>query len=433
MIARATVVFLSLLALPSPAQEPVQPAPAAQAPAQVPAQAPAQAALPTYARAGSRGARLRSLADEKGHLLCDVPAGAVLKLRGERAGWVQAEVPGGFATWVAGQYLRETDVPGTLELNGDRVNMRPLPQADNVNNYPVGVLQRGTRVQLIERARPELPLQSDWVRIWTPEGNAGWLRKAEVEALEAGADGAQVWAAAQAKGTHLPAPIFARPAQPGIAPAALVPGNGAPAPVAASAPAVASGAAQAPAAPGEAELELANARTLLDAARRAEQPDLAQVRAAYERVIALDSRDGQPGQHALAARVDLENVRMLDSVAAMRAEMEASKVRVAQELAVKQQQVLRDAAARDPLAQAYSAHGTLARRTDAAGNAQYWLVQGPRDVCQLICTSGRYSLELYAGRYLGVHAQAGEMAGGAGAVGAAAGQVDARRIEVLRP
>ncbi|MBM3978602.1 MAG: SH3 domain-containing protein [Planctomycetes bacterium] len=429
MIAPANVVFLSLLALPGRAQEPVQPAPAAQVPAQ--AQAPAD--LPSYARAGSRGARLRSLADEKGHLLCDVPAGTVLKLRGERAGWVQAEIPGGFATWVSGQYLRETEVPGTLELNGDRVNMRPLPQADNVNNFPVGVLQRGTRVQLIERARPDLALQSDWVRIWTPEGNAGWLRKAEVEALEAGADGAQVWAAALAKGTHLPAPIFARPAQPGAAPAAVVSGTSTPAP-AVAAPAVAAGAAPAPVAPSEAEIELANARTLLEAARHAEQPDLALVRAAYERVIALDTRAGELGSHALAARVELENVRMLDSVAAMRAEMEASKVRVAQELAVKQQQVLRDAAARDPLALAYSAHGTLARRTDAAGNVQYWLVQGSRDVCQLICTTGRYSLELYSGRYLGVHAQSGDKAAAAGQTGAAAVQVvDAMRIEVLRP
>jgi hypothetical protein len=434
MIARAAVVFLSLpvvLLAQQPVQQPAQqptpqPAgPAAAKPDAPAAQAPAQAALPTYARAGTRGARLRSLADDKGHLLCDIPAGTLLKLSGDRAGWVQAEVPGGFAAWVSGRYVRETETPGTLELDGDRVNLRPLPQIDNVNNFPVGTLQRGTRVQLVERARPDLSLKDDWVRIWTPAGSVGWLRKAEAEALAAGVDGASAWSDAVAKGTHIAAPIYARPALTGTA-----------APVAGATGATtgssAGGAAEAdaPAPPTAslvgAELELANARALLATARTAEQPDIAGLRAAYEKVIALDTRGGVEGSFAVAARGDLVSVTVLETAAAMRAEIEASKTRVTQQLAERRQQVVRDAAAKDPLTQSYPGHGTIVRRTTAAGIPQFWLVQGSRDVCQLLCSSGRYKLELYAGRYVGVHGVKGTLPSGDASI-------DAQRIEVLRP
>lgn len=441
MIARAAVVFLSLpvvLLAQQPAQTPAQPAtaPAAAKPElAAAAQAPAPVALPTYARAGSRGARLRSLADEKGHLLADIPAGTVLKLRGDRAGWVQAEIPGGFAVWIAGQYVRETETPGTLELTGDRVNLRPLPQTDNVNNYPVGVLQRGTRVQLVERANPDKALKDDWVRVWTPEGTAGWLRKAEAEALDAATDGAKAWSDALAKGTHLAAPIYARPAQSATPPAVATPAHSGAAPGnppgnAASGGATPSANGAAPAVATAslvgAELELHKARELLATARTSEQPDLAGLRAAYDKVIALDSKDGVDGPFASSARADLENVAILEAAAGMRAEMEASKARVAQQLAERRQQVAKDAAAKDPLTQTYPGHGTLVRRTTATGVPQYWLVQGTRDVCQLSCSSGRYKLESYAGRYLGVFGDKSTLPSGDAAI-------DAQRIEVLRP
>jgi hypothetical protein len=438
--------------LQAAAQSPVVTAPVVTPPSVA---APVATALPTYAQAGPRGARLRSLADEKGHLLCDIPAGTVLKLRGERAGWVQVEIPGGFAAWTSGQYLSETETPGQLEFNGDRVNLRPQPQADNINNFPVGTLSKGARVQLIERANPERALKEDWVRIWTPAGTAAWLRKAEAEALASGADGAKQWADAVAKSTHLPAPIFVRPARGieapptssakvGVATDAVAKPGESPSvanrPAAATAQQASAPGAQPgaqPVAPSVApsvtgaplsapEAALATARANLAAARTAETPDLVALRASYEQALALDQASGKPGSVTEFAHADLEAVVALEAAAAMRAEMEASKLRVAAELEAQRKQVLHAAAAKDPLTQTYAAHGTLVRRAGASGAPLYWLVQGGRDICQLTCSNGRYRLEQYAGRYLGIHGETGTLASGNASI-------DAARIEVLRP
>lgn len=418
-------------------QQPAAQSPGAQAPAAQSPSAPAQAALPTHAQAGKAGARLRNLADEKGQLLAELPAGTVLKLASERAGWLSVEVPGGFAVWVAGQYLKETETAGTYSISGERVNLRPLPNSDNANNFPVAVAPNGARVQLLERAAPERALKEDWARIWAPAGTLAWVRKAEVEALPAGAEGAQLWSEALAKGTHLPAPSWARPSKPiapppgvklseSAAPAANASPNAAPA-----APA-ADGAANAPSAkpglaPSDAEIALAKAQALLAQEKVKEQPDLSALRAAFEAAIALDGSGGKPGTVTASARRELDtSVTVLESIAKLRADAAAADAQRAKDIAAKNEQVRLDAQSKDPLAQLYDAHGKLERRGEPGGALHYWIVLGKQDVCELTCTSGRYALDLFAGSFVGLK--------GSRAIGAF-GQtsLDVTRIEVLRP
>ena len=173
-------------AAPMEAAAPAPTAPAAPMALAAPAAPAAQdTGKLSYARVGTGGATARNLYDQQGLAVLEVPAGTVLAVHGERSGWLDVEVPGGFKVWVFGEYVRAASEAGTLQITGDHVRMRPLPSS-GAESLPLRQhLSRGDRVRLIRRNNSSLDLRQDWVQIWSPAGARAWVRASETVALGA--------------------------------------------------------------------------------------------------------------------------------------------------------------------------------------------------------------------------------------------------------
>ena len=86
----------------------------------------------------------------------------------------------------------------------------------------------------------------------------------------------------------------------------------------------------------------------------------------------------------------------------------------------------------DPLGDRYLARGAVLRRREADGRARYWVRWGEEVVCELVCSSGRYDLELFAGREIGVQGAVIRQATVAPDADAAQpARIDVSRIEVI--
>jgi len=372
-------------------------------------------------RVRSGGARLFSLADVKAQVLCELPAGTPLRVRGQNSGWLQVEPAGGFPAWVFGAYLAPGERPDQAVVQGDRVNLRPVPSKDAANSFPVATLERGTRLDVLARQNPTLPLAEDWVRVSAPAGASAWLRAEQTEPMPAGANFDAEWNAARA----------AR-AVPGVALAGSAP-NAAPATPAtveasanAAAPTGANPNPNQPAAQGTSSRELLErAQQLLEATRGQEQPDFAPVRAAFDAVLA---NEGQGAQSVIAqgARKGLEAIAAMEAALAQRGKLAEERARFESELPAKRAEIRAEADKRNPLAGLYDAHGTLVRRAGTDGRQVWWLSFAQKDVCEIACSSGRYDLELYAGANIGVR---GALIGGSTGLP----RIDVQRIEVLIP
>lgn len=392
------------------------PQPQAQAPA---AQAPQPNANQTnVGRVRAGGARLFGLADVKAQVLCELPAGTPLRVRGQNSGWLQVEPAGGFPAWVSGAYLAPGERPDQAIVQGDRVNLRPVPSKDGSNSFPVATLERGTRLDVLARQNASLPLTEDWVRVNAPAGASAWMRAEQTEPLPAGSDFDALWAAARS----------AR-AVPGVALVGSAP-NAAPATVEASAnPAATPNAnpnpTQAPQGPSSREL-LERAQQLLEATRGQEQPDFAPVRAAFEAVLANEGNGEKPSVIAQGARKGLEAIAAMEAALAQRGKLAEERARFESELPAKRAEIRAEAEKRNPLAGLYDAHGTLVRRAGTDGRQVWWLSFAQKDVCEIACSSGRYDLELYAGANIGVR---GALVGGSTGLP----RIDIQRIEVLIP
>lgn len=164
-----------------------------------------------FVRAGTSGAKLRNIYDEQGVALSELSAGALLAVHGERAGWLDVEIPGGFPVWVYGEYLAPTSESGMLQVSGNDVRMRPKPSS-GADSMPLRqLLERGTKVRMLGRNDMSKPLGEDWVRVTAPAGTRGWVATGQTEALPAGTDGASQWATAvtAARAAAASAPVVA--------------------------------------------------------------------------------------------------------------------------------------------------------------------------------------------------------------------------------
>ena len=149
-----------------------------------------------FVRVGASGAKLRNIYDEQGVAMSELAAGALLAVHGERAGWLDVEVPGGFPVWVFGEYLTPTSESGMLQVSGNDVRMRPKPSSGAESMSLRQKLERGTKVRMLGRNDMSKPLGEDWVRVSAPSGTRAWVATGQTESLPAGSDGAAQWAAA---------------------------------------------------------------------------------------------------------------------------------------------------------------------------------------------------------------------------------------------
>ena len=129
---------------------------------------------------------VRNFGDANGAELTRLDAGRVVRIFGTTSGippFHEVEVAGGVPVWVYGELLQPTAVDGVLRVDASHVNMRPYPESSPRSMALRSKLQRGTRVLLIERRNPSLPLAQDWVKIWAPETARVWVEAAQVQSL----------------------------------------------------------------------------------------------------------------------------------------------------------------------------------------------------------------------------------------------------------
>jgi hypothetical protein len=353
-----------------------------------------------YLQVGDGGAQARNLYDKSGLVVGELAKGTILAVHAERNDWLQVEVPGGFAVWVFGQYLKPTSQPDVLEVTGNEVRQRPLPSSGD-NAYPLAPnLPRGERVTLVRRNDASLPLERDWVQIHSPPGVRAWVPKADTQPLAAGSDGAALWAEAAMEKKKERAAAKAPAAVPASAPAQDAAGAGGQ--------------------EGQAGALLREADLLLARERELESPDFAAVRAAYGRALAADST----GPTAEIARSRLKEVDAYAEAFAIRSELEAERARRQGESERRQQALENAAANTDPFAGRYDARGWLERRKSGK-TERFVLVWSGKEVAELVCTSKRYELGLFENYQIGVNGF-GSNAGVSGG-----GPVDVARIEVL--
>lgn len=375
-------------------------APLAQS--QAPADGEAEARVETtYARVRKPGARLLNVPDQNGRLLRELEAGTVVSVHGERSGWKKAEVPSGFPAWIHSRYLQDTDVPDVVEVARNGVNVRPLPTSSS-NNFPVGQLYAGDRVRRLPSPEGLPDEAAEWVHVLSPPGFWAWLDGADLAPLAPGEDGAKLWS--EAVGRAVPA---ARPAAARKEPAAAPP------------------AVEAPAtdAKGDAvtrALDRANATFKRET--EAQEPDYRVVRLAYDAVLQLDPSEDV--RRRVAERLEL--LVLYESSQELRADVEAEKRRADEEAKRTAERIEAEARRRDPYRYRFDERGLLQRRV-TGDETRYWLVWGDRDVCEVLCSSGRYDLALFLGRDVGVRGKAM----GPGGAEDAPRALDVTRIEIL--
>jgi len=367
-----------------------------------------------FVRAGENGAVVRNLADRQGLALTELAPDSVIGIFKERAGWMQVEVPGGFPVWIYGRYVRATSEDSVYEVTGNGVNLRPRPNRE-VSNFPLsGRLHAGDRVLAIERQDESLPLEEDWIRIWSPSGIRGWISSDGTKPIAG--DGAVAWVDAARE-------LFEREAP--LARANELDRKTTPASTAGtdkSTVETTEAVAKPKAKDADAMDALEQARALLAEQRTQANPNFASVREAYSRVITIEPE----GVAAMLAKQGIETVEALEAAASIREELEGEKKRREEELLKRQEEIWETSRKKDPLLGKFAGRGVLERRIVPGSEARFWLRWRGADAYELVCKSGRYDLNLFAGYEIGVEGVVGEAP-----VGGAPAVMDVAKLQVL--
>ena len=355
-----------------------------------------------YVRAGERGVTLLNLRDSAGQALFHVPAGGLLAVHSESAGWLGVDVPGGFPVWVYGRYLRPTQVPNVLEVTGNGINMRPLPSRDEGSFQIRSKLVRGDRVTQIGLDAPDKALAENWVQIISPEGAFGWVQSLDTVPLLRDERGEELWEQAEAS---LQTTVGALRRRSGLDVG------------------IQEAAAAVPLTPaGEALVAVADR---MSAEIEKPLPDFDAVRAMLDEVHTL----GPDAEGLVELERLSERLGFAEDLYRTRAEMEEIKLERRREAQRLQAQRLQEIKPRDPLYGRFDLRGKLESLRDASGQVSYVLRQGLHTSAQVECRTGRYELERFVGCDLGMVVAAIE--DDSGALASELVLVDVQRMEVL--
>ncbi|MAF66593.1 MAG: hypothetical protein CMJ84_13165 [Planctomycetes bacterium] len=328
-----------------------------------------------YLSVGAEGARIVNFPDKKGLVVWEATPGTPLALFGDPGGseYVKVGVPGGVRVWIFGRYLEPAQRPGYLVLNENRVQMRPVPSSGS-HSYPIGKLSKGSQVRLIGRAEEALPWEEDWIQVWSPPGTRAWVAVGETSSMPATSDGASLWRTAVDGARNLASPAGASTAED-------------------------AGDAVPPAADGDpAAAALTEAEAMMARFETENPPQIVDVRAAYQAVLALEP--DAPSRHLVQNQLAQLDLREQFLVA--RAELERERER-REALRASLEEELRTANRRkDPLLGRFDARGWVERFVTAEGDPTYRLRWSGRLGPEIVCTSGRYGLDLFVGYEIGV-------------------------------
>ncbi|MBM3986740.1 MAG: hypothetical protein FJ294_02130 [Planctomycetes bacterium] len=338
-----------------------------------------------YVRAASGGAKVRNIYDAQGVAIADVEAGTVLAVHGERAGWLEVESPAGFSVWVYGEYLTPTTESGVLSVSGNDVRMRPLPSS-GAESLPLRqLLQKGQRLRMLGRKDLAKPLAEDWVNVGSPVGSRGWVATTQTEALPADQDGATLWGTAVGEARK---PLTGTP----ITSAAVA--GGAEAATGGSNASVTTDSKKISAALGDADKQLAAARSTQEQGGSA---DYDAVKAAYEAVLALGP--GEATTKLVKDRIELCSAYA--DGANLSAELERQKQSIDAALSKRRDEMAR-AARRQPFDGRFDGRGRIEKATlPGESRAVYFLRFGGELVAELGCASGRLDFADFLGCEVG--------------------------------
>ena len=373
-----------------------------------------------YVRVGDSGAKVQNLNDPQAETLLELPAGSVLAVHSERAGWMNVEAPGGFRVWVWGEFLEPTEEFGVLKVTASDLRMRPLPSS-GIESYPIEQrLGRGQKLRMIGRKNESLPMARDWVQVWSPPGARAWVRSQSTAPLAASDNGSSLWAAAVTKALdgRKPAAVTTDAVSSSAArPAASSTGGAA--------------AAAAPAGAQDVAAALTSANSMLAAERTVDQnggtPNYAAVIAAYQAVLALEPK----GPSADIASSRIETAKLLDDAHRLKLDLETERADREAKLASARIQ-MEEAKSRDAFFGRFEARGWIEERRLPGRSEPVWMLSwSGSDVAEIVCHSGRYDLDVFRNFELGINGRTLR-----GAVEASAGQprpmqIDVQRIEVL--
>lgn len=126
---------------------------------------PANLTAPRFATA--RGGKLRGLPHAGAPAVRDLTPGEALVAVGRQDQFYEVIVPGGYPAWVWGAYTREGKSAGTVDIVEDGINLRPEPRSD-AKAVPIARLNKGASLVMIGR-------QNDWVQVAAPEEIHGYV------------------------------------------------------------------------------------------------------------------------------------------------------------------------------------------------------------------------------------------------------------------
>lgn len=141
----------------------------APAAAQEPASRPAAWPLVAKARAG----KLRGLPEASGPVIRDLNVGEWLVVVGSQNQYYEIEVPGGVPAWIWAAYVRDGKEAGTVSTTDNGVNLRPEPKSDT-RALPLARVNKGETFVQIGR-------QDGWVRVVAPPEVHAFVLASEVE------------------------------------------------------------------------------------------------------------------------------------------------------------------------------------------------------------------------------------------------------------
>lgn len=360
---------------------------------------------------------IRNFEDRNGAALATLPKGTLVRVFRESQGrpvFSEVEVAGGVPVWVYGRYLQPTDVDGVLLVTGNRVNMRPMPNATPAAMPLRSKLDAGQRVKLIERANKAVAFGEDWIRVQSPSTAKAWIESTALRpVIDARAASAEWLDKTQ------PLPV-ARPRR-----------------VAASDASAPSGdrtepAADEPDAIPAATLQLlVQADELYDAARSLQSPTIeawGDVCAAYESVM-----DAAPATSITYQKAydRLQQAKAKRDFVALREEIIEAKQRSDREIQRIDEMLEAQRQRKTARWGRFEERGWLESRT-VAGATRWYLVYGGETVAELRCLTDRYDLDLFEGYELGIIGrEVAPVVRGTRTSLPEARVVDAQRIEVI--
>jgi len=354
--------------------------------------AAAQNEQPEYYIAGPSGVTIRNVRDNAGIPVGKFRPETVLLVHETMGDWTQVEPAGGLTCWVLGAYLEETEASGRYSVKGNGVNMRPLASAGNGSFPMMQRLYNGDMVRMVSRKDPSAPFEEDWIQIRTPKGVHGWTM---TNTLQAAPDPTQAGATWEGEWAEI-LEAMGVPDKPSAAPTE----------------------AEATTPDPTDESDLIRARRMMNES----PPRYAEAKALYSAVLA---KAPSGSTVAMAAENGLIQADAYASIEALQRQLEAERVEREQRESDRQTELDRRRAEGTPLMGRYDARGWVEARKMPNGEMGWYLRFGGKDICWVLCTSGRYDLNMFFGYEVGV---TGSMTNDTGAELASC---DMRSIEVI--